>query len=236
MASITSTRNEDSDLWVQVIEGSTAAFEIVVAKYQNSVSAVSYSRVGDFNISEDISQETFLAAWQSRDSLGEMGQPNDTQLKRWIGADRSQGRWLGKKYQSRSRFLGRPWIDVQFSDLDFNKPQSKPEYLTARGWIAFGDHADGWLLALGGIARGLIACGGVAIGGICAAVAREANTPQAKSYLDQQWVTGGLKWMERWAWLPYLAFPLGLLPAFGMRLFYRKENLESTPPQCFFHF
>lgn len=305
MTSITSTRKEDSDLWAQVIEGSAAAFEIVVAKYQNAVSAVSYSRVGDFNISEDISQETFLIAWQSRDSLGEMGQPNDTQLKRWVGADRSQGRWLGKKYQSRSQ-LGRPWIDVQFSDLDFSRTQTKPEYLIARGWIAFGDRADGWLIAIGGIARGLIAGGGIAYGGIAfgglsfgivalgglglgllaigglaigglalgggaigydavgggalawhcaagggaiahhaaigggamardyavggAAVAREANTPQAKAYLDQQWVTSGLKWMERWAWLSYLAFPLGLLPALGMRLFYRKENLESTPP------
>ncbi|MCA9157246.1 MAG: sigma-70 family RNA polymerase sigma factor [Planctomycetales bacterium] len=580
MTSISSTRKEDSDLWAQVIEGSAAAFEIVVAKYQNAVSAVSYSRVGDFNISEDISQETFLVAWQSRDSLdepeqlrawlcgiarnlsnnylrqsnrhsapkqlvdvpdssgtvneaeskvvaqeeqalvwstlesidetyreplvlyyregatvaeigstlgisadaakqrlsrgrtmlrdsvalivsqtlehtrlghkftsgvmaaigsaawlskpaaaagstvaaakassslaaasaaglggafigsaaglggawlgtwiptqlaatreeselmrksgqrvlwlsaaytvaililtlllslrgglrvyfvllfatilafivsllahafgvnrkvhalrmelGEMGEPNDTQLKRWVGAERSQGRWLGKKYQSRARFLGRPWIDVQFSDLEFNSTRTKPEYLTARGWIAFGDRADGWLMAFGGIARGLIAAGGIAYGGICfggvslgivalgglglgllaigglaigglalgggaigydavgggalawhcaagggaiahhaaigggalardyavggAAAARQANMPQAKAYLDQQWVTNGLKWMERWAWLSYLAFPLGLLPAIGMRLFYRKENLESTPP------
>lgn len=238
-----------------------------------------------------------------RMELGEKGQPNDTQLKRWVGADRSQGRWLGKKYTSRSRFLGRPWIDVQFSDLDFSNPQTKPVYSTARGWIAIGDRADGWLIAIGGIARGLIAFGGVAYGGICfggvslgivalgglglgllaigglaigglamgggaigydavgggalawhcaagggaiahhaaigggamardyavggGAIAREANTPQAKAYLDQQWVTHSLKWMVRWSWLSYLFFPLAMLPAFGMRWFYRKQNLES---------
>ncbi len=239
-----------------------------------------------------------------RMELGGTGQPNDTRLKRWVGADRSQGRWIGKRYCSQTRFLGRPWIDVQFSDLDFSMTQNKPEYLTARGWIALGDRADGWLIGFGGIAKGLIAAGGIAYGGIClggvsigivalgglglgvlaigglaigglalgggavgydavgggtlawhcaagggaiahhaaiggaamardyavggAAIAREANTPKAKAYLDQQWVTHGLKWMSRWAWLSYLAFPLGLLPAFGMRLFYRQQNLECS--------
>lgn len=235
-----------------------------------------------------------------RMELGDSGHPNDTRLKRWVGAERGQGRWIGKKYQSQSRFLGRPWLDVQFSDVDLSNMQNKPEQLTARGWIALGDRADGWLLAFGGIARGLIAAGGVAYGGICfggvsigivalgglgmgllaigglaigglalgggamgydavgggslawrcaagggaiaqhaaiggaamardyavggAAFAREANTPKAKAYLDQQWVTHGLNWMSRWAWLSYLAFPLALLPAVGMKVFYRKEG------------
>ncbi len=238
--------------------------------------------------------------------LGDTGQPNDSRLKQWVGGDRIHGRWIGKKYQTQARFLGRPWLDVQFSDLDFHSTQFKPETLTARGWIAFGDRADGWLIAFGGIARGLIAFGGVAYGGICfgglslgiiamgglgigllaigglaigglalgggaigydavgggalawhcaagggaiashaaigggamardyavggVAVAREANTTQAKAYLDQQWVSQGIQWMDRWAWLSYLCIPLGLLPAFGMRLFYHKQNLESTPP------
>lgn len=241
-----------------------------------------------------------------RMELGDTGQPNDTRIKRWVGADRSQGRWIGKKYRSQTQFLGRPWIDVQFSDVDFSNTRNKPEALTARGWIAIGDRADGWLIAFGGIARGLIAFGGVAYGGICfggvsigivalgglglglvaigglaigglalgggaigydavgggalawhcaagggaiarhaaigggamardyavggAASAREANTPTAKAYLDQQWVTHGLTWMSRWAWLSYLAFPLGLLPACGMKMFYRRQNLPCTPP------
>ncbi len=79
MASIASTQQEDSELWELVSANNAAAFEKVVAKYQNAVSAVSYSRVGDFSASEDISQETFLVAWQSRNSL-----EDPSHLRSWL--------------------------------------------------------------------------------------------------------------------------------------------------------
>lgn len=84
-----------------------------------------------------------------------------TSLRRFLG------RWEGRRWSSRARFLGWPVIDVAFGspDRDFTgyahggrNPQE-----TARGWIAFGDKAIG-LLAVGNIARGGIALGGVAIG------------------------------------------------------------------------
>ncbi len=59
----------DHQLWQLVLGGDTSAFEQVVTRHQAAVSAVSYSRVGDFSASEDLSQEVFLVAWQARDTL-----------------------------------------------------------------------------------------------------------------------------------------------------------------------
>jgi len=63
------TRNEQ--VWQQVQKGDVQAFEAVVRDYQNAVAAVAYSGTGDMAGSEDIAQETFLVAWQSRDELRE---------------------------------------------------------------------------------------------------------------------------------------------------------------------
>lgn len=60
-----------SVLWQQVQAGNTAAFESVVHDHMNSVASVAYAGTGDLAGSEDVAQETFLVAWQSRDQLRE---------------------------------------------------------------------------------------------------------------------------------------------------------------------
>jgi len=59
----------DAKLWGRVVLNELAAFEEVVAKYQGAVVAVAFSQCGDFGASQDIAQETFLAAWSSREQL-----------------------------------------------------------------------------------------------------------------------------------------------------------------------
>lgn len=59
----------ESEIWTSAVKGDTKAFEQVVISHQSAVSAVAFSIVGDFAISQDIAQETFWAAWKSRDSL-----------------------------------------------------------------------------------------------------------------------------------------------------------------------
>lgn len=49
--------------------GDREAFGRLVARYQGMVHAVAYSHTGDAALSEDIAQETFLAAWQRLDRL-----------------------------------------------------------------------------------------------------------------------------------------------------------------------
>ncbi len=48
----------------QSLNGSLDAFGMVVSRYQNNVCAVTYSITGDISASEDLAQETFIAAWQ----------------------------------------------------------------------------------------------------------------------------------------------------------------------------
>lgn len=94
----------------------------------------------------------------------EGGQPNMTAMRKRFAME---GRWIGRRYQSRSTLLGIPLLDIQFADVEwqFGSPRSA-DALTARGWLAIGDRAVG-VIALGGIARGLVAVGGLALGGIC---------------------------------------------------------------------
>lgn len=77
-------------------------------------------------------------------------------LKRW-GA---QGGSVRIQWASSWHLLGLPLIDVRFFG------DSQQEFGVARGWIAIGDKAQGMLLAVGGVATGLISFGGVAIGGL----------------------------------------------------------------------
>jgi RNA polymerase sigma factor (sigma-70 family) len=60
---------EDAGLWHRVLADEPAAFEEVVTKYQNLVAAVAYSATGDFELSEEVTQETFWQAWRQRFQL-----------------------------------------------------------------------------------------------------------------------------------------------------------------------
>ena len=64
---------------------------------------------------------------------------------------------LGRRYTSNIFIYGLPLIQIALG------PHEEEKYGRARGIIAIGDRATGWL-ALGGISRGFIACGAVAVG------------------------------------------------------------------------
>lgn len=69
----------DADLLEASRRGEHAAFGSIVERYQGVVSAVSYSRTGDRALSEDVAQDTFLAAWR------QLGQLRDaTLLRSWL--------------------------------------------------------------------------------------------------------------------------------------------------------
>ncbi len=61
----------DADLLEASRRGEHAAFGALVERYQGVVCAVSYSRTRDQALSEDVAQETFLAAWRQLDQLRE---------------------------------------------------------------------------------------------------------------------------------------------------------------------
>src|SRR5436190_15995663 len=61
----------DVDLVAASRQGDREAFGGIVRKYQGLISGLIYSACGDLSSSEDIAQETFLAAWKSLSGLRE---------------------------------------------------------------------------------------------------------------------------------------------------------------------
>ena len=64
-------KNDDVQLIRRVLDGDEMAFSTLVKKYQRSVHALAWRKIGDFHIAEDITQETFLKAYQRLSTLKE---------------------------------------------------------------------------------------------------------------------------------------------------------------------
>ena len=64
-------KNNDADLIQRVLDGDDTAFSALVKKYQRSVHALAWRKLGDFHIAEDITQDTFLKAYQRLSTLKE---------------------------------------------------------------------------------------------------------------------------------------------------------------------
>ena len=62
-------QNDDAQLIQRVLSGDDTAFSTLVRKYQKSVHALAWRKIGDFHIAEDITQETFLKAHQKLSTL-----------------------------------------------------------------------------------------------------------------------------------------------------------------------
>ena len=59
----------DSELIKRTLEGDENAFGFLVDKYKGAVHALAYRKIGDFHIAEDITQDTFLKAYQKLSML-----------------------------------------------------------------------------------------------------------------------------------------------------------------------
>lgn len=70
---------DDAALVAQTLAGDRSAFTTIVARYQTLVCALAYSATGSRSRSEDLAQETFVAAWKH---LGELRKPE--RLRGWI--------------------------------------------------------------------------------------------------------------------------------------------------------
>jgi len=69
----------DAELLEASQRGERDAFAALIERYQRVVSAVSYSRTGDRALSEDVAQDTFIAAWRQ---LGQLREPS--RLRSWL--------------------------------------------------------------------------------------------------------------------------------------------------------
>ena len=59
----------DAELIKRTLDGDDNAFGFLVDKYKSAVHALAYRKIGDFHIAEDITQDTFLKAYQKLSTL-----------------------------------------------------------------------------------------------------------------------------------------------------------------------
>ena len=61
--------HSDSELIKRTLDGDDTAFGILVDKYKGAVHALAYRKIGDFHTAEEITQDTFLQAYQKLSTL-----------------------------------------------------------------------------------------------------------------------------------------------------------------------
>jgi RNA polymerase sigma factor (sigma-70 family) len=69
----------DAELVVESLSGNRDAFGQIVSRYQSLVCSLAYSATGSLSQSEDLAQETFVAAWKQLADLREPGK-----LRAWL--------------------------------------------------------------------------------------------------------------------------------------------------------
>jgi RNA polymerase sigma factor (sigma-70 family) len=58
------TKTNDAALVAESLDGNRDAFRQIVERYQTLICSVAYSATGNVSLSEDVAQETFMAAWK----------------------------------------------------------------------------------------------------------------------------------------------------------------------------
>ena len=64
-------KNDDAKLIQRVLDGDDTAFSTLVKKHQKPVHALAWRKIGDFHVAEEITQDTFLKAYQNLSTLKE---------------------------------------------------------------------------------------------------------------------------------------------------------------------
>ena len=94
-------KNSDAQLIHRVLNGDDTAFSELVKKYQKQVHALAWRKIGDFHIAEEITQDTFLRAYQK---LPTLKKPQRFASWLYVIAANRCNTWLHKK-QSRAQLL-----------------------------------------------------------------------------------------------------------------------------------
>lgn len=87
-------KNNDAILIQRVLAGDDTAFSVLVRKYQKPVHALAWRKIGDFHIAEEITQDTFLRAYQR---LATLKEPQRFASWLYVIAARCCIAWLRKK-------------------------------------------------------------------------------------------------------------------------------------------
>ena len=103
---------DDIQLIRRVLSGDDEAFTALVRKYQKSVHALAWKRVGDFHFAEEITQDAFLRAYRGLPKLKDPGQ-----FSGWLYVitNRLCNTWLQKNKEALTLLEDTPVVEVQRS-------------------------------------------------------------------------------------------------------------------------
>ena len=87
-------REDDVQLIRKVLSGDSEAFNTLVQKYQSSVHALVWRKIGDFHYAEEITQDTFL---QAHEKLSTLRDPNQFAGWLYVIANRLCIAWMRKQ-------------------------------------------------------------------------------------------------------------------------------------------
>ena len=87
-------KNNDVELIHRILDGDDTAFSSLVGKYQKQVHALAWRKIGDFHIAEEITQDTFLKAYQN---LATLKKPHRFAGWLYVIATHCCHAWLRKK-------------------------------------------------------------------------------------------------------------------------------------------
>ena len=88
-------KNNDTHLIQRTLDGDDSAFAELVEKYQKQVHALVWRKIGDFHIAEEITQDTFLKAYQK---LGCLKKPQRFASWLYVIATNRCNTWLRKRH------------------------------------------------------------------------------------------------------------------------------------------
>ena len=102
----------DVQLIHRILSGDETAFSALVRKYQKSVHALAWRKVGDFHIAEEIAQDAFLQAYKN---LATLRNPNQFAGWLYVIANRLCLKWLQKKKTPVQSLEGTSVVEVEQS-------------------------------------------------------------------------------------------------------------------------
>ncbi len=113
---MTPSNRELIQAWEKIVRGDTHAFADFVDQHKNLVASIAYSVTGELSSSEDIAQEAFLVAWQSREELSDT-----SKLVSWLS---SIARNLAKQWvRQRS---AKSWASDNLDEITISQDQPHP--------------------------------------------------------------------------------------------------------------
>ncbi len=104
--------DNDVQLIHGILDGDDKAFTILVRKYQKSVHALAWRKVGDFHVAEEITQDTFLQAYKKLVTL-----KNPNQFAGWLYviANRLCLNWLERRKPTMQSLEDTPMEEIEES-------------------------------------------------------------------------------------------------------------------------